>query len=109
MKAYNLVGQDGNAYSLMGYTAEAMRDAYRETKLDKYNKTAEEALMKKAKSGDYNNLICVLDGMIQDINSDLGLEDDELEFDYGYCPACDSELTESEDYCTECGWDIEDE
>lgn len=48
---YDLVGVDGNAYSVMGYTARALK---REGLGDLVDKMHEEA-----KSGDYSNLICV--------------------------------------------------
>ena len=51
MSKYSLVGQDGNAYALMGYTSKALRDeGLRELVPEMQN---------KAMSGDYNNLICV--------------------------------------------------
>lgn len=48
---YSLVGVDGNAYCVMGYTAKALK---REGLNDQVNKMYEEAT-----SGDYNNLLCV--------------------------------------------------
>jgi hypothetical protein len=55
---YDLVGQDGNVFSLIGYTRNAMRS-------EKF--TAEEIaeVQKKAMSSDYNNAVCVLDEAIQ--------------------------------------------
>ena len=58
---YNLVGQDGNAYSLMGYTAEAMREC-------NCSQGHIDEVMKNAKGGDYDNLIFVLDEEIQRLN-----------------------------------------
>lgn len=51
MSKYSLVGQDGNAFSLMGYTSRALKnEGLRELVSEMHN---------KAMSGDYNNLICV--------------------------------------------------
>ena len=48
---YDLVGIDGNAFSVMGYTARALR---REGLGDLC-----EEMQTKAMSGDYDNLLCV--------------------------------------------------
>lgn len=51
MSKYNLVGQDGNAYNLMGYTANALkREGLGNLK---------DEMFKEATSGDYSHLICV--------------------------------------------------
>ena len=60
MAKYNLVGQDGNAYSLMGYTGRALRkeglgDLVKE-------------MQTKATSGDYDNLVAVCDEYVQMAN-----------------------------------------
>ncbi len=49
---YDLVGVDGNAYSIMGYTQRAMKEVG-------FEKSDIEQMHKDATSGDYNNLICV--------------------------------------------------
>lgn len=67
---YSLVGVDGNAYSVMGYTARAMRRAG-------FTKDDIDQMHEDAMSGDYNNLICVCDRWIDKVNEKLGLEDDE--------------------------------
>ena len=69
MKAYSLVGVDGNAYAIMGYTGRAMRRAgFSQDEIhDMYN---------EAQSGDYSNLICVCDSWIDKVNEKLGLEED---------------------------------
>lgn len=46
---YDLVGVDGNAFSVMGYVAKALK---REGLRDKVDE-----MRKKAMSGDYNNLL----------------------------------------------------
>lgn len=51
MDKYTLVGVDGNAFAVMGYTARALK---REGLRDKVDEMRE-----KAMSGDYNNLLCV--------------------------------------------------
>ena len=58
---YSLIGVDGNAYALMGYTANAMKHCnFSEEEIDK--------MYEEATSGDYNNLICVCDGYIDKCN-----------------------------------------
>lgn len=72
MAKYDLVGQDGNAYSLMGYTARALRN--------EGLRDLEQEMMKKATSGDYYNLIAVCDDYLQMANrkaEENGYEDDE--------------------------------
>ena len=64
---YSLVGQDGNAFALMGYTAKCMKECGLR---DEISKMREEAM-----SSDYNNLICVCDSYVQkcnDIARDMG-------------------------------------
>ena len=56
MAKYSLIGVDGNAYSLMGYTAKALK---REGFQDLVEKMRAEAT-----SGDYYNLIAVCDKYI---------------------------------------------
>ena len=72
MKAFSLVGVDGNAYSIMGYTSRAMERAnFPKEEIDKmYN---------EATSGNYYNLIAVCDGYITKVNEALGLDEDEDE------------------------------
>lgn len=48
---YCLVGVDGNAYAVMGYTARALKN-------EGLGNLVEE-MHQKATSGDYNNLLCV--------------------------------------------------
>lgn len=48
---YDLVGVDGNAFSVMGYTARAL-------KLEGLRDLVPE-MQEKAMSGNYNNLLCV--------------------------------------------------
>lgn len=60
MSKYCLVGQDGNAYNLMGYTAVALREeglGHLENKM-----------YKEATSGDYNHLIVVCNEYVQKAN-----------------------------------------
>lgn len=51
MAHYDLVGVDGNAFSVMGYTAHALKQTGHQDLV--------EQMRKEATSGDYNNLICV--------------------------------------------------
>ena len=52
MEEYTLVGVDGNAFAIMGYTKKAMRE-------QKFSKEEIDEMLKKAMSSDYNNLLCV--------------------------------------------------
>jgi hypothetical protein len=61
MGKYNLVGVDGNAYAVMGYVRNAMREEH-------YTKEEIEAYTKDAMSSDYNHLICVSFSKIDEIN-----------------------------------------
>jgi len=49
---YNLVGIDGNAYSVMGYVQSAMRE-------QGYTKAERDEYLRDAMSDDYNHLLCV--------------------------------------------------
>lgn len=76
MKAYTLVGINGNAYSIMGYVRVAMDDA---------NMTNDDidAYVKDATSSDYNHLLAVSCEMIDRVNEILGLNDyDDEDEDY---------------------------
>lgn len=68
MKAYTLVGVDGNAFSIMAYTARAMRAA-------KFTKDEIDQMHTEAESGDYWNLIAICDGYIDQVNERLGLDE----------------------------------
>ena len=76
MKAYTLIGINGNAYSIMGYVRDAMHDANMTNKdIDAY--------VKDATSSDYNHLVAVSCEMIDRVNEILGLNDyDEDEDEY---------------------------
>lgn len=61
MAKYNLVGVDGNAYSVMGYVRNAMRREGRtKEEIAKYTEDAT--------SGDYNNLLMVSAEMVDELN-----------------------------------------
>lgn len=62
MAKYNLVGVDGNAFSIMGYTANALK---KEGLKDKVGEMHE-----KATAGDYYNLIAVCDDYINMANEE---------------------------------------
>ena len=66
---YNLVGVDGNAYSIMGYTANALKRTGHRDLVDK--------MVEEANSGDYYHLIAVCDGYIDIANEGLEEDDDE--------------------------------
>lgn len=108
MKAFNLVGIDGNAFSIMGYVLNAMKVAYRSTTLpdkEQFGSEAQTAYQKSAMSGDYNNLICVSQKMIEKVNESLKLElvyeDDSSYDDY------ENYEDDYDDYCADeyCGDD----
>lgn len=72
MAKYSLVGVDGNAFSLMGYTARALRN--------EGLRNLETEMTSKAMSGDYYNLIRVCDEYLDMANQkaiENGYEDDE--------------------------------
>jgi hypothetical protein len=66
---YSLIGQDGNAFALMGYTGRALRETGHRDLVSQ--------MQKEAMSGDYYNLIRVCDKYLDICNE--GLEDDEDE------------------------------
>jgi len=65
---YTLVGVDGNAFSVMGYTAQALK---REGLGDLVHEMHE-----KAMSGDYNNLLCVCMDYIDKANEAANAKED---------------------------------
>lgn len=70
MKEFTLVGIDGNAFNIMGYTAGAMKKAhFKRDEIQKY--------YQDATSSDYNHLIVISDEMIQKCNQILGLCDED--------------------------------
>ena len=60
MAKYTLVGVNGNAYSIMGYTSRALRNEGLENLV--------EDMLTQAKSGDYDNLLCVCDEYVDKAN-----------------------------------------
>jgi hypothetical protein len=64
MGKYDLVGVDGNAFSIMGYVSEAMRQE---------NKTGKEikAYVNEAMSSDYDNLLRVSINIIEELNKTI--------------------------------------
>lgn len=76
MAKYDLVGQDGNAFALMGYTARALKNEGLQDKV--------EEMQSRAMAGDYYNLyynlIAVCDDYLQMANrkaEDNGYIDEE--------------------------------
>lgn len=61
MAKYCLVGVDGNAFSIMGYTARALKNEGLYTLVNE--------MQKKAMSGDYYHLIAVCDEYIDKANT----------------------------------------
>lgn len=75
-----LVGEDENAFSILGRAREAMRKAkWTSEEIDEYTK--------KAQSGNYDNLLCVTMDYVEEPEDD---SEDE------YCGECGEEKT----YCT---------
>lgn len=68
---YTLVGVDGNAFSVMGYTARALKETG--------HRDLVEQMHKEAMSSDYNNLLCVCMKYVDIANE--GLEDEEDDWD----------------------------
>lgn len=64
---YSLIGQDGNAFALMGYTVKALKETGHRDLIDEMHKRATE--------GDYYHLIAVCDEYLDICNE--GLEDDD--------------------------------
>ena len=71
MSKFTLVGVDGNAFSVMGYTARALRKAGLEDKVVE--------MYEEAESRDYYNLLAACNRYVQMANEALGLTDDEEE------------------------------
>ena len=62
---YSLVGVNGNAYALMGYTQRAMKEnGFSEIDIKK--------MIADATSDDYDNLIRVCDSWIEKVNKKVG-------------------------------------
>ena len=77
MAKYSLVGVDGNAYAVMGYTSRALK---REGLRDLVDEMHE-----KATSGDYYHLLTVCDEYIGKANQkavENGYEDEDTEDEY---------------------------
>ncbi|MDO4527690.1 MAG: hypothetical protein Q4C03_02755 [bacterium] len=68
MKAFTLVGVDGNAFAVMGYTARALRRANLDDKVNE--------MYEKAQSGDYSHLIAVCQEYIEMANEAMGLTEE---------------------------------
>lgn len=68
---YSLVGVDGNAYSIMGYTARALEREGLKNFVDQ--------MYDEATSGNYYHLIAVCDGYIAKANEAAGSTDDDEE------------------------------
>lgn len=77
MEPFSLVGVDGNAFSVMSYTANAMKKAgYSQEEIKQYRQLAT--------SGDYDALLVLSFEWIDKCNEVLGLTDDEEEEDEDY-------------------------
>ena len=85
MKAYTLVGVDGNAFAIMGYVRSAMKSA-------KMTSQDIDAYTKDATSSDYDHLLVVSCEMIDKVNEVLDLDKYDENEDY------EDEDYEDEDY-----------
>ena len=74
MPKYSLIGQDGNAFALMGYTANALK---KEGLGDLVSQ-----MQKEATSGDYYHLIAVCDSYLDKANDAAGEDYEEEDEDY---------------------------
>jgi hypothetical protein len=73
---FSLVGVDGNAFCIMGYTEKCMKKAG-------FAKCDIDAMLREARSADYNYLIAVCNDYVQKCNEKMGYtEDDDDEDDY---------------------------
>ena len=60
-KQYSLVGIDGNAFAIMGYVVNSMKECgFSKIEMDEYTQ--------RAMSSDYNNLLCESMNMIDECN-----------------------------------------
>ena len=66
---YSLIGVDGNAYAIMGYTAKAMRR-------EGFSKEEVDEMYEKAESGDYDNLLQVCMEYIDKVNERAASKED---------------------------------
>lgn len=66
MENFSLIGVDGNAFSIMGYTARALKKANLNEKVDE--------MYCKATNGNYYNLVAICDEYITMANEKLGLK-----------------------------------
>lgn len=69
MKPFSLVGVDGNAFSIMGYTSRAMKKAGFTDQVESYQL--------QATSGNYHELVCLSAQWVDRCNEALGLQDEE--------------------------------
>lgn len=67
---YDLVGVDGNAWSVMGYVARAMKN-------EGMSREEVSAYQADAMSGDYNHLLCVSMKMVDKCNELAGDTEEE--------------------------------
>ena len=105
MEAFNLVGKDGNAFAVMGYTTNAMKTAYRDAAknsdkegMETFGGSAQDAYTKDAMSSDYSHLICVSAEMIDKVNDYLCLEESYDEDDDYYDEDDDWDEDEDDDW-----------
>ena len=69
---YNLVGIDGNAYSIMGYVTDAMKE-------EGFSKPERDEYLRDTTSSDYNHLLCVSIDYVELCNERAGEFSDDVE------------------------------
>ena len=101
------MGIDGNAFFIMGYVLNAMKVAYCSATLpdkEQFGPEAQIAYKKSAMSGDYNNLICVSQKMIEKVNESLKLEPSYEEDEDFYDDNDEDYEDDYDDYCADEFW-----
>jgi hypothetical protein len=100
-----LVGEDGNAFAIMGRVQRALRRAG-------YSQKAQNEYLAASQSGDYNNLLRVaMEWSDEEDDEATGFEDDEVEQQCSVCGVWDFEANvvrrDGDILCDECASDRE--
>lgn len=75
MPKYTLIGVNGNAFAVMGYTAKALRKEGLHTEV--------KTMLEKAKAGNYFQLVATCDEYVQMANEEAVKNGHEEKDDYG--------------------------
>lgn len=88
-----LVGLDGNVYSLMGaFTRQAKKEGWAQEEI--------KLVLDECKSGDYDNLLCVLMDHTNVPDDDKDIEDDAIYLDF--CPTHYQMTNHRDGHCLKC-------